>query len=185
MTYGRINDHCTTFIRPIKHKGLVFTTKNVSWEALLLCSSSVGVTLNLGGQDDMGRHSQSGPFHQSLWSRSSDGVTPREAQSAGLSSDRTWFQYRIGRVLWISAMRLLTKTLHRVGCPLIHDKTIVESVHTYVAGLGKSMVFSTFWISLVSKTAPQSSKRGNETVRSGATFVFEANKLTCVWLTHT
>ena len=54
-------------------------------------NDSFGGRVDCFGQSASDRLSQVGPFHQSERCRSSDGLTPLEAQSAGLSRRLTCF----------------------------------------------------------------------------------------------
>ena len=120
-----------------------------------------------------GNFNHEGPFHHKSWCMSSEGNSPRDAQSAGFSSLATWFQQSAGVRSIIWATRLPTYTLKRRGFPWIQANTIVESVQACIELDGMSRTFLQWESCCARVNAPFNSNLGIVSRLIGATRVFE------------
>lgn len=78
-----------------------------------------------------------------------------------------------GTLSWILVTRLATKVFHLDGGELIHASATVESVQAEMEWMGILRADLTDIRSSAKSSAPQSSKRGSDTVLTGATRDFE------------
>lgn len=122
-----------------------------------------------------------GPFHQSSKFINFDGTIPRDAQSAGLSSDFTEF-HRFAGNSWVILWTLfLIKTSHLFASSFNQARTTWESVQPSFNIDMLLRALQTFAISLDSKRASHSSSRGSELdLLSGTTLVLAAIKFIVV-----
>jgi len=118
-----------------------------------------------------------GPFHHRVCCCNSIGVSPLEAQSAGLSAPGTWNQFIGFRFDWISDTLLPTKVLNDDDWLLIQSNTIVESVHARISSVGLLIEVWMLTNSCDSSTAPQSSNLGTLILRAGTTRVLDETRL--------
>ena len=83
-------------------------------DSVFLANSTEGSSTSSGIEctewDRVKSLSRGGPFHQSEERCRLEGSISRDVMSAGFSSDRTWLHVTCGRLCWISATRLATKT---------------------------------------------------------------------------
>jgi len=133
------------------------------------------------GHSYCGKAIQDGPFHQSSWSRSLDGWSPLDAQSAGLSSEWTWLQQLRGYSLSISAVLLQTYVIQFRRGADSQWSTISESVHQIVLLTGIVNDAITIVSSRVRSRSAFNSRRGIETDLIGAIRVLAATRLTRIF----
>ena len=123
--------------------------------------------------------SHSGPCHHSLDSKSSLGLTPWEARSAGFVSLGTYLQLFAGILVNVSSTRLLTYELSLSSGMCNQHRTTVLSDLANTSCSPTSRDPLTMLKSLLSTWAPQFFRRGVVLVREmGACLVLEITKLT-------
>lgn len=113
-----------------------------------------------------------------------DGRMPREAISAGLFAERTWFHNLRGIDESISEVRLPMKTDHRLGGDGSQWRTIDESVQAKNVASFACKEILILLIRRVKRTAPQSSSLGNDRTLIGATLLFAATTDTDIVLSE-
>ena len=116
---------------------------------------------------------KAGPLNHDQLS-SWNGNVPRLGMSAGFKGPGTTCFHHSGDVVsWISATRLATKVFHVAEGFLIHVRVVLESVQRVTDEAVGTREARIFLNSLLNSRAPQSSRRGIETLLSGATRVLE------------
>ena len=123
-------------------------------------SSIHGSGIPLGRGDTLiGTCNHSGPFLQSLFTTSSDGVNPLEGISAGLLFPAQCSQHSAGINFLISSTRCWTNGFHSLRIPLIQCRATCESVtHRGSSKLKRAFKLPmTLVISLAKRTADSSS----------------------------